>query len=65
MTLSQQPIVPCMSTLTFVLRLVDAELPLGHPAHKKLSFNPETDTEEDVRGDLQRSTCRRLANKLH
>lgn len=40
------------TVLTFVLRLVDAELGLGDSAHDKLSFDPETDAEEDVSGDL-------------
>lgn len=45
------------AALTFVLRLVDAELSLGDPAHHELGPDPEADAEEDVRGDLRRWTA--------
>lgn len=60
------PIMPCSSaatTLTFVLRLIDAELALGDSAHDKLSFDPETDAEENVGGDLWRFTQRKVREK--
>lgn len=40
------------TTLTFVLRLIDAKLRLGDSAHSETGSDPKTNTQEDVCGDL-------------